>query len=241
MDWGIKNSHLFYFPQIGESGNYLDEEESKHCVRVLRQNVGDVIVLMDGRGSFYKASITSANPKKCEFNVIDTYTPAAERNFRLHLAVAPTKNLERFEWFLEKATEMGIDEITPLICKHSERKELKTARLQRILISAMKQSMHAHIPILNECVGYRDFIKTAKDTPVKAIAHCREGEKLPLKAMNTSNSNVLVLIGPEGDFTQQEVEWAIENGFTAVSLGNSRLRTETAAVAACFTINIVNS
>jgi 16S rRNA (uracil1498-N3)-methyltransferase len=239
--WDLKNPHLFYFPRIEEAESFLDEEESKHCARVLRLKEGDVIILMDGLGSFYKASISSANPKKCAFLVLDKNTPPPERNFYLHMAVAPTKNIERFEWFLEKATEMGIDEITPLICRNSERRELKTARLQRVLISAMKQSMHSRLPVLNECLSLPELLKKDTSAYARYIAHCRDGNKELLKNVYPPGKNVLILIGPEGDFTAEEVNDAIQKQFGPVSLGNSRLRTETAALAGCFAINLINS
>ena len=239
--WDLKNPHLFYFPQILEENHFLDEEESKHCIRVMRLKEDDIIVLMDGMGSFFKASITSANPKRCAFHITDKIRPQAERNFYLHMAVAPTKNTDRFEWFLEKATEMGIDEITPVICQNSERRELKTVRLEKVLISAMKQSMHSRLPILNECMSLNDFFKKDFPDTVKYIAHCREGEKDLLKDIYKQENQILILIGPEGDFTAQEVEYAIKKQFLPISLGKSRLRTETAALAGCFAINQINS
>ena len=239
--WDLKNPHLFYFPQIAEKENFLNEEESKHCVRVLRLQECDHIVLMDGRGCFYRAAIQSAHPKKCSFEILETFTPAAERNSYLHLAVAPTKNIERFEWFLEKATEMGIDEITPIICMNSERREVKTERLKRVLVSAMKQSMHAHLPILNESISLDQFFKKNHPQMHTYIAHCRAGEKDLLKNIYPPHQDVLLMIGPEGDFTEIEVKLSLEKNFQPVSLGESRLRTETAAVAACFAINLINS
>ncbi len=230
---------LFYVPNISGAEVVLDETESKHAVRVLRLTEGTTVELIDGKGGFYIAEIINANAKKCRLAITKAQKEFGKKNFRLHLAVAPTKNIDRFEWFLEKATEIGIDEITPLLCAHSERKVIKPERLEKILVSAMKQSLKAYLPKLNEFTLFKDFISETS-AEQKFIAHCYEGKKPHLKNAITTHSNALVLIGPEGDFSLEEVELATTSGFTAVSLGNARLRTETAGVVACHIVNLAN-
>ena len=230
---------LFYVPNISGDEVILNETESKHAVRVLRLVPGNVVQLIDGKGGFYDAEITDANQKKCQLKIRKTIQEFGKKNFRLHLAIAPTKNIDRFEWFLEKATEIGIDEITPLLSDHSERKSVKPERLEKILVSAMKQSVKAYLPKLNEMISFNDFIKncTSKN---RFIAHCYEGEKHHLKNVVEKAQDVVILIGPEGDFSLEEVTLARNNGFTEVSLGPTRLRTETAAVVACHIVNLIN-
>jgi 16S rRNA (uracil1498-N3)-methyltransferase len=230
---------LFYVPTISGAEVVLDDIESKHAVRVLRLTEGTSVELIDGKGGFYTAEITDANPKKCRLNITSTQKSFGKKDFRLHMAVAPTKNIDRFEWFLEKATEIGIDEITPLLCEHSERKVIKPERLEKILISAMKQSLKAYLPVLNELTPLKDIISTSSENH-KFIAHCYEGEKPHLKDVISEKSNALVLIGPEGDFSPEEVKLAKANGFSEVSLGSARLRTETAGVVACHMVNLAN-
>ena len=230
---------LFYVPNISGDKVVLNDVESKHAVRVLRLNEGTAVELVDGAGGFYTAEITDANPKKCKLAITEIQKDFGKKNFRLHMAVAPTKNIDRFEWFLEKATEIGIDEITPLLCEHSERKVIKPERLEKILISAMKQSLKAYLPKLNELTTFKNFISETTEMQ-KFIAHCYDGEKSHLKNAITTHSNALVLIGPEGDFSPEEVGLAFAGGFTAVSLGNARLRTETAGIVACHIVNLAN-
>ncbi|HKI89115.1 MAG TPA: 16S rRNA (uracil(1498)-N(3))-methyltransferase [Draconibacterium sp.] len=230
---------LFYVPTISGAEVVLNETESKHVVRVLRLTEGTTVELVDGKGGFYAAEITDANPKKCKLNITKIEKEFGKKDFRLHMAVAPTKNIDRFEWFLEKATEIGVDEITPLLCDHSERKVIKYDRLEKILVSAMKQSLKAYLPRLNELTPFNDFIAKANHQ-YKFIAHCYEGKKPHLKDLIAAHSDTLVLIGPEGDFSLEEVELAKTNGFMEVSLGNARLRTETAAVVACHIVNLAN-
>lgn len=229
---------IFYTPDI-DIKQELTEEESGHCVRVLRLKEGDEILLTDGKGFFYKATITNAHPKLCEFEIIETIKQEALWPFYLHIAVAPTKNMDRMEWFAEKATEIGIDAITCLNCRFSERKEVKTARLEKILVSAMKQSQKATLPVLTGMTDFKKFVQQPFDGR-KFIAHCEEGEKLLLKDTYKPGENALVLIGPEGDFSPEEIKLAIENGFEPISLGKSRLRTETAALVACHTLQVLN-
>ena len=231
--------NIFFTPDI--SGNFytLDEAESKHCVRVLRHVNGDVLTLIDGKGNWYEAQITDANPKRCSVEVVKTIANVGKRNYRLHVAIAPTKNIDRFEWFLEKATEIGIDEITPLLCEHSERKQLKNERLEKVIVSAMKQSLKAYLPQLNNLTTFESFINTVS-ADEKYIAHCEEGRKNHLFHQVKPTGSVLVLIGPEGDFSPSEIAEARANGFVEISLGDSRLRTETAGIVATQIVQLVN-
>ncbi len=230
---------LFYTPDIKTNIYTLNEIESKHCIKVLRLNVNDHIQLIDGKGNFYEAKIIDSNPKKCIVEIIETTKDFGKRNHYLHIAIAPTKNIDRFEWFLEKATEIGIDEITPILCEHSERKTIKAERLEKIIVSAIKQSIKAYKPKLNDLMNYSDFIQQ-NFNGVKYIAHCEENKKVLLKNTYSKGQNVIILIGPEGDFSPKEIDKAINNNFTEISLGENRLRTETAGVVACHTINLLN-
>lgn len=232
--------HLFYTPDITENTYTLSEEESKHCVRVLRMNNGDEIELMDGKGSIYKAEIIDNNPKRCTVKIVNTIK-TEQRKFQLHIAIAPTKSIDRTEWFLEKATEIGVDELSLLSCQNSERTVIKAERLNKVLISAIKQSKNAYLPQLNELVDFNKFISTTQHFKgQKFIAHCYSNDLTHLKSKYSALENVLILIGPEGDFSLEEVKLAESNGFTSVSLGKNRLRTETAALYACNTINVIN-
>ncbi len=232
--------HLFYTPDINSSTFTLNEEESKHCVRVLRLVAGDKIQLIDGVGGFYEAEITDANPKHCNVSIIKTEKGKGKRNWNLHIAIAPTKNMDRLEWFVEKATEIGIDEISLINCKNNERTVVKTERLIKTAIAAIKQSIKAYLPKINEIEDFKKFITSSKDfNGEKFIAHCNTSNSLPhLKTIYTPSRNALILIGPEGDFTLEEVKLALDNGFKEISLGDARLRTETAAIYACALVNI---
>jgi 16S rRNA (uracil1498-N3)-methyltransferase len=234
-----KAMHLFYTPEIQHKIHILSEEESKHCTKVLRLAEGNTLFLTDGKGLFCEAVIKNANPKACTIEIINQTQEFGKRVFGLNIAIAPTKNTERFEWFLEKATEIGIDEIIPLICRFSERKELKPERLEKVIISAMKQSQKAYLPKISPVQKFREFIKRPF-IGEKYIAHCISNNKRLLKNLIMPGENVLILIGPEGDFSPEEVEMAISEGFIPVSLGDSRLRTETAGVVACHTVNLIN-
>jgi len=233
--------HLFYTPDIEHSHPqyFLSEEESKHCIRVLRLEAGDEVQLIDGRGSLYIAQIKDAHPKRTILQVISVQQKYQERNHYLHIAIAPTKNIERLEWFLEKATEIGIDEISLVICQRSERKEVKTDRLNKIITSAIKQSLKAYHPTLNEPETLAKLLSRNFDGQ-KFIAHCNEGNKSTLTESIELNGKYLILIGPEGDFTPKEIDEALNNDFKPITLGESRLRTETAALEACFEINFLN-
>jgi 16S rRNA (uracil1498-N3)-methyltransferase len=230
---------LFYVPNVAENEIVLDETESKHAIRVLRLNVGDKIQVVNGKGGFFLAEITQPHPKKCKLSILESHTEFGKRRFNLHMAIAPTKNIDRFEWFLEKGTEIGIDEITPVLCEHSERKTIKPDRLEKILVSAMKQSVKAYLPKLNPMVSFNEFL-IKNEGEQKYIAHCNEGEKEHLQNEVEKEKSVTILIGPEGDFSPEEVEQAKKNGFCEISLGSSRLRTETAAIVACHIVNLVN-
>jgi len=228
---------LFYDPQFTGNG-LLNEAESKHCINVLRHKLDDIITITNGKGSFFECRIISAHPKRCELSLI-SQTTEKQRSFKLHLAVAPTKSSDRFEWLLEKAVELGVDEITPLQCNHSERKKVRHERIEKIVVAAMKQSLKAHLPKINALTPFKNFIKNTGDYK-PFIAHCHTGNKHPLKKCYEAGTNALVCIGPEGDFSEQEIADATALGFTPVSLGESRLRTETAGLIACHTIHLFN-
>lgn len=232
---------LFYTPDIEPQNNqyFLSEEESKHCIKVMRMGAGDAVQLIDGRGGLYEAEIKDPHPKRTILQINSVTTGFNKRNHYLHIAIAPTKNMERLEWFLEKATEIGIDEISLIICQRSERKEAKVERLDKIVTAAMKQSIKAYHPVLNEAVAFSNFISNPFEGQ-KFIAHCMPGNKANLKDVIISNGRYLILIGPEGDFSPKEVEDALRLDFKAITLGESRLRTETAALEACFEVNFLN-
>jgi len=233
--------HLFYTPDIipSAAAYFLNEEESKHCTRVLRLATGDEVNLIDGRGGLYTAVISDAHPKRTILHISKVITEYGMRNHYLHIAIAPTKNMERLEWFLEKATEIGIDEISLIITQRSERKEAKTERLNKIITSAVKQSLKAYHPVLNEVIGFNKFLSQPFNGQ-KFIAHCADGDKLNLRDELSLRGRYLVLIGPEGDFSEKEIADASQNDYKAITLGTSRLRTETAALEACFEINFLN-
>jgi len=232
--------HVFYTPDINSAEYMLNEEESRHCMKVLRLVVGDMVHLIDGRGGLYEAEIINESKRNVTLHVLKTTSEYQKRNHRLHIAVAPTKNIDRLEWFLEKATEIGIDEITPLICDRSERKVVKEDRLNKVITSAVKQSLQAYHPQLNDAVNYKEFIaKHSADN--KMIAHCIDGEPRQfISDVISAGQSCLILIGPEGDFSPNEIQQALQNNFKPLTLGNTRLRTETAALAACFEVNYLN-
>ena len=229
---------LFYVPNLSV-GHVLPEEESQHAVKVLRMQVGDAISVVDGTGGFYHAVISNPHPKHCEFEIKKTILEFGKRDYKIHIAIAPTKNIERLEWFIEKATEIGIDQITPIICRFSERKIVKAERLEKIIVSAAKQSLKAYFPVLNPQCTFDELI-SKHNASQKFIAHCYEEDKKLLQNEIKKSSDVLILIGPEGDFSKEEVQSAILHDFIPVSLGESRLRTETAGVVACHTVAIMN-
>jgi len=216
----------------------LGNEESFHCIKVLRMRAGDKINLSDGMGNLFEGQILAQDIKNCPVMLLNVNPQYGQRAFRLHMAVAPTKNIARFEWFIEKATEIGVDEITPLFCEYSERVQIRTDRLQKIILSAAKQSIKTYLPVLHEPVKFADFIKM-NHSSARFVAYVEENQPLHLKTAY-QEGDCTVLIGPEGDFSKKEIEVAIQNGFIPVNLGPSRLRTETAAVVACHIINIAN-
>ena len=231
---------LFYNPNISENdANFsFDKDESKHIAKVLRKKLGDVLHITNGNGWLFTAEITLAEQKKCTVS-ITSKSFQAKRNYNLHLAVAPTKMNERYEWFLEKATEIGIETITPIICEHSERKVIKTERFEKIIQSAMKQSLQCYLPTLNAPIAFKDFIK--QDFKGQTyIAHCEETDKKSLKSQLKPATECTILIGPEGDFSVKEIEIALQHNFIPVTLGETRLRTETAAIAACHSVAFIN-
>jgi 16S rRNA (uracil1498-N3)-methyltransferase len=236
-----KEMHLFFIPNIQSDDIFLDEKESKHCIRVLRLKEQDTISITDGKGNLYVCEIVSANIKKCRLHVISKKEHYGKLGYRLHIAIAPTKNTDRFEWFIEKSTEIGITEITPLISSRSERKSLKKERLNKIIIAAMKQSEKMYKPELNQLVMFREFItENTSGECLYAIAHCQHGEKTEFKSLCPKYNRATVLIGPEGDFSTDEIELAKTNGYQEISLGKSKLRTETAGVLACHCFNLLH-
>ena len=234
---------LFYCPDLAATGlGTLDAEESRHAVRVLRKRAGDTIHVTDGCGTLYVCRIVDADDRACTVAAMEQSSPVRGAG-GLHLGVAPTKNPARMEWLVEKAVEVGVDEITLLQCDHSERTFLKTDRLQRVAVSAMKQSLHTVLPRINAAVRLADWLR-AVQLPAgcqRLIAHCEAGQpRTPLAHALESGSDAVVLIGPEGDFSDEEIALALASGFKPVSLGPSRLRTETAAVYAAVAFNLAN-
>lgn len=230
---------LFYVPNISGAEVILDETESKHAIRVLRLQKGSIVRIVDGKGGFFEAEISDPNPKKCRIAIVKSTSEFGKKDFHLHIAIAPTKNIDRFEWFLEKATEIGIDEITPLLTSHSERKTINPERLEKILVSAMKQSLKAYLPKLNDLISFKELIVNNK-TGKKYIAYCDDIQKTHLKDLVSKGKDAIILIGPEGDFSPDEIQIALENNFEIVSLGTARLRTETAGIVACHIVNLIN-
>jgi len=230
--------HLFYNTELNNDIVELSPEESRHCAKVLRLRPGDEVAFTDGNGMrcFAKLVTTGAGLATASVFHREAISP---RPFYLHMAVAPTKNIDRYEWFLEKVTECGVDEITPLICAQSERTLVKHERLDKIMVAAMKQSQRAYLPKLNSAIKYDRFMKQ-DFTDQCFIAHCDQQEMISLKDAYIPGQSATILIGPEGDFNSQEIKQAMASGFRAISLGNSRLRTETAALVACVEVNFLN-
>jgi 16S rRNA (uracil1498-N3)-methyltransferase len=230
--------NLFYQPLISEGVHHLDAEESKHCVRVLRKAKGDSIRVTDGKGFFYNAVIAKPESQKCTFEIVDKVAEPI-RNYFIHIAISPTKNTDRLEWFVEKAVEIGVDKITFVECKNTERPYLKLERLEKVAITAMKQSLKASTPVIEGLIKFPSVIKNANEQN-KLIAFVDPANPSHLKDLTKPASSYLILIGPEGDFSQQELSQSLDMGFIKVSLGPSRLRTETAGIAACHILNLVN-
>ncbi|MDA0176542.1 16S rRNA (uracil(1498)-N(3))-methyltransferase [Mesoflavibacter sp. HG96] len=231
---------LFYNSDISEQNNSFTfpKDESRHIVKVLRKKVGDTLYITNGKGFLFTAKITIADQKNCVVS-IENSEFKKPTDYQLHLAVAPTKMNDRYEWFLEKATEIGITSITPIFCDHSERKNVKLDRFEKILQSAMKQSLHLYLPTLNQPISFKDYINQDFSGDL-FIAHCEETDKKSLKNEIKPNTEITILIGPEGDFSVNEIETAIKNKFIPVTLGNTRLRTETAAIVACHSVAFIN-
>lgn len=232
---------LFYAPDVTLPLFTLSEEESKHCVRVLRLKAGDELHLTDGRGNMHRCRVVEPHQHHCTVEIIETHAEYEKLPYSLTMAVAPTKNIDRFEWFLEKATEVGVSRIVPIECDHSERRTIKYDRELRVITSAVKQSLKAYHPQLDELTPLREFIAQPFEGH-KFIAHCdaNSPQREFLPAIIKKNENILILIGPEGDFSPEEINFALENGFKPISLGTQRLRTETAAVAATVMVATVN-
>lgn len=236
--------HLFYIENPNQI-NYqsqqitVEDEEAHHAIKVLRMQLGDVVCATDGQGNWFEGKIMEAR-KRFLIIRIDKHTKGkGKRDYKIHIAVAPTKNIKRFEWFLEKATEIGIDEITPIISEHSERREMKVERSNKVITAAVKQSLKSYHPVLNTPIKLKDFLARVKEEE-KYIAHLIDEDQQSLKQLYQESKDVCILIGPEGDFSKTEVRQAIESGFKAVRMGNERLRTETAAFVACHSIHLIN-
>jgi 16S rRNA (uracil1498-N3)-methyltransferase len=229
--------HCFYEPNLTGESVLLSEEESKHAVRVLRLSTGDKVELLDGKGTRAVAEVSDDHPKRCVLRIVSRNNETTGRNFHLHIAVAPTKNIDRIEWFVEKATEIGVDEITFLNCEHSERDTIKTERIEKVAISAMKQSQQSHLPKINELTSFHKFISDC-ESEIRLIAHCEDSERKDLRDYSFGNKSAVILIGPEGDFSQEEIQAAIEAKFVPVVMGSTRLRTETAALYAVNTVHV---
>ncbi len=231
---------VFYAPDITGDTYILDDKESKHIVRVMRMRKGTSVRLIDGKGNSYEGIITDPDPKKCVIRIQSVVRNFEKRNYRLHIAISPLKNPERFEWFVEKSVEIGIDEITPLICRYTEKPGIKPERIRNLIISAMKQSLKAEKSILNPPCLFDEFIDI-KHQGVKMLAHCyHKAERKGIPEVYKKGNNALMLIGPEGDFSEEEIKIAVSKGFIPVHLGSSRMRTETAGVAACHSIYLFN-
>ena len=234
----MKEERFFYVPDAA-SQTEMPMDEAMHALRVLRLKSGDEMYLMDGVGNFYRAEVTIAATKRCLYEIHEQIPQTKNWHGRIHIAMAPTKMMDRVEWFAEKATEIGMDELTFLNCRFSERKVIKTERIEKILVSAIKQSLKARLPLLHEMTDFDRFV-CQPFAGQKFIAHCYKNKKQELKDIVKPGEDAVVLIGPEGDFSEEEVNLALEHGFTPVSLGPSRLRTETAALVACHIINLAN-
>ncbi len=231
---------LFFLPVISGKKFALPEKEAKHCTKVLRLNVNDTIWITCGDGRLFEAEITRISAREVIVEIRKEQKEFEKRNYYLHIAIAPTKNIDRFEWFIEKATEIGVDEITPIITHHSERRNLRKDRIEKVIIAAMKQSLKAYKPQLNPLKKFDQFLDNFIFTGEKYMATCLDKPREGFNQLYNPGDDVLILIGPEGDFSEEEIKQAIEKGFRRISLGKSRLRTETAGVTACYAMNILN-
>jgi len=231
---------VFYAPDISGRSYSLDETESKHIIRVLRMKKGDPVKVIDGKGNMYEGTVAEPDPKKCLIEVLSVHRDFEKRDYRLHIAISPLKNHERLEWFVEKAVEIGIDEITPLICKNTEKPGIKADRIRNIIISAMKQSLKAKEPALNRARSFSEFMNEKYEGRLM-MAHCHSDiNRKRIEEVYRRGEDALIMIGPEGDFSKEETEATLSNLFTHILLGSSRLRTETAGVAACHSVYLIN-
>ncbi len=223
---------LFYSNNILENEIQLDKQESHHCLRVLRKKLGEIIHVIDGNGPLYTCEIIEENPKKCRLRIIDKNIEFHNRKSHIHIAIAPTKSMDRFSWFLEKAVEIGIDEITLLITHNSERQKINIDKCRKTIISATKQSLQGKIPLLNEPINFNNFMQIEHKEDAKSIGYVHENINSSFKDVHSGISSHLICIGPEGDFTKSEIDLAIQHRFSTISLGITRLRTETAGIVA---------
>lgn len=231
---------IFYAPEINGSVHILDENESKHIIRVLRMRKGMAVRLIDGLGNLYEGEIEDDNARSCTIRIKTVVKDFEKRNYRLHIAISPLKNADRLEWFIEKSVEIGIDTITPLLCRNTEKQSVKASRMINIIISAMKQSIKATKPVLSEAMEFSQFI-SMKQQGRLMIAHCNPGfGRNKIFDVCKPGEDAVILIGPEGDFSEDEIRQALENGYQGVHLGSSRLRTETAGIAACHSVYFIN-
>jgi len=231
---------VFYAPDVSGDTHILDEKESRHIIRVLRMKKGASVRLIDGKGNLYEGIITDTDQRKCAIGIVSVTKNYEKRSYRLHIVISPLKNTERFEWFVEKSVEIGIDEITPLICRNTEKPGMKTERIQNIIISAMKQSLKAQKTILNEPCLFGDFLKRNNEGIVM-LAHCSDNiERKGIAEVYKKGEPAVIMIGPEGDFSEEETAMAVKKGIIPIHLGNSRLRTETAGFAACHSVYFIN-
>ena len=231
---------LFYLPEIEYDSVDLEEEETHHIARVMRLQEGDPIELTDGRGLYCECEIVKIGKKTITVRVLKRHHEFEKRDYSIHVAIAPTKNIDRFEWFLEKATEIGIDEITPVQCQNSERNVIRTDRMEKKIISAMKQSIKAYKPALHRLESFEEFIEKSESFNQLYIGYCGNVERELLSHIYQKGENAVIMIGPEGDFTRDEINMALRRNYRPVSLGESRLRTETAGIVACHTLYLLN-
>jgi 16S rRNA (uracil1498-N3)-methyltransferase len=231
---------IFYTTHILGNEAFLEAEEARHCTQVLRMREGEELALVDGKGGFYQGVLSAIGKRECRVTITSDEQDFGKRPFRVHIAVAPTKNMSRWEWMLEKATEIGVDQVTPLLSKRSERAHVRHDRLEKIAVSAMKQCMQAYLPLISEPMDFEELVTRAA-YPQQFIPHCLPGEKTHLSQNCEPGKDVLILIGPEGDFTPEEIELALSHDFQPVSLGPTRLRTETAGLVALAAVHFVNA
>jgi len=236
----MTDMQIFYAPDISGNSYTLDENESRHLIRVLRMARGAEVRLIDGRGNLYEGFISEPDQNRCMIEITGKTVDFEKRDYKLHIAISPIKNSERFEWFIEKSVEIGVDEITPLVCRNTEKPGIKSGRINNLIISAMKQSLKATKPVLNEPCKFKDFLKSDM-IGIPMIAHCDTSFlRTGISDVYSKKENAVILIGPEGDFTKDEINLAFCKGFKPIHLGTSRLRTETAGVVACHSIYFIN-